>query len=281
MLGRKIPLLYFSLEITFQSDYKLRVQRYIKRLEKLFHRKADFTIIQDKYRLKALMDENKVQAGEESVIIVPNSSMGKYDGPKSRYFRDMFSLADDDVIVLHAGGIGGGYMNTDIAATAADWPGNWKLIFHFSMILPENNPEIEELRVLSKNKALFSFKPVPFDKLAEITSSADIGIVYYSKDRGPNYSLIVGASGKLSNYLRCGLPVIALSLPGFKELFDKYNCGVVVDVASENKKAVETILSDYDTYSKNASRCFNEAYEFESHFSRLFPKLKALAAKQQ
>ncbi len=274
MQKTKFPLIYFSLEISFINDLKYLAERILKKIEKYFHRKADLTIIQDMYRLEALYHENSVSLEAVKYLIVPNAPVGKFQKINSTYFRDIFDLQENDVIILHAGGLSTGYMNNEIAASAATWPENYKLVFHFSEFLPDDFPELIKLKTLSNHKALISPKPVAFDKLAEISSSAQIGIVFYNKDRGLNHSLIVGASGKLANYLRCGLPVIALNLPGFKELFDKYGCGVVVDSAEENAKAIETIMSDYKRYSENAARCYDEVYEFESHFNQLFPALE-------
>ena len=129
---------------------------------------------------------------------------------------------------------------------------------------------------MSNNKAYFSILPVPFDQLATITSSAHVGIAFYSKKRGLNHSVIVGASGKMASYFNCGLPVIVLDLVGFKELFDAYQCGVVIKSPDECGQAITTIMNDYEKYSLNAARCYEEVYEFESHFKKVLDKIDTI-----
>lgn len=270
---RKTKLIYFSLELHFMEEFKYLAEKISKKLERYYHKRSKLTIIQDEFRLNALFEENKVIKTKSNYVIVPNSSIGFHVDLKSSYFRELFNFKSSDVIILHAGGLSTGYMNKEIAEASAVWKEEHKLVFHFASELSINSPSINELAILSQGKAYYSLKPVPLDKLELITASAQIGVVFYNKERGLNHSLIVGASGKLANYLKCGLPVIALDLPGFKELFDIYGCGVVVKNASEIEPAIEIILSNYNLFSENASRCFNERYEFESHFKKVFEKI--------
>lgn len=274
-LLNKIPLLYFSLEIKFLNEFKYFVERLIKRLERYFHSKSKFVIIQDKYRLQALCDENKVNIND-NFVIVPNGPMGKYHKYNSSFFKDKFNFSDTDTIVLHAGGLSSGYMTDEIATSSANWSDDFKLVFHFSGFMDENSSEIEKLKLLSKNKAYYSTTPVPFDKLAEITSSANIGIAFYNKDRDLNHTLIVGASGKMANYFRCGIPVIALNLPGFKELFDEYRCGVVIESTDQCQQAIEIIKKDYPRFCQNAIKCYEEVYEFEVHFNKALYRIETI-----
>jgi len=271
---KKITKIYFSLEIKFITDFKFLINRILKRLEKHFHKKVNFTIIQDKYRLESLFKENNVIPNLDNFVIVPNGSMGLYQKTNSTYFKDMFNFSDNDVIILHAGGLSSGMMNDEIAESAANWPENFKLVFHFSGNYLEESEEIQRLKKLSKNKAYFSLRSVTFDKLPEITSSAHIGIAFYNKNKGPNHTLIVGASGKMANYFKCGIPCIALNLKGFKELFDEYNCGVVIDTPEKSGEAIKIIMNDYKNFKMNSIKCYNEAYEFEKHFNKAIVKIK-------
>ena len=273
---KKITLVYFSLEIRFVTDFKFFIDRKIKQIEKYFHKKANFTIIQDKYRLTCLNKENGIAENPNNFVIVPNGPMGKFENIQSNYFKELFQFSDEDVIVLHAGGLSTGIMNDEIAKCCTTWPDNFKLVFHFSVYFDEDSEAIERLKALSNNKAFFSILPVPFDQLATITSSAHVGIAFYSKKRGLNHSLIVGASGKMASYFNCGLPVIALDLKGFKELFDEYNCGVVIKSPEDCGEAIKTIMNDYKTFSKNAVRCYEEVYEFELHFKKVLDKIDAI-----
>lgn len=270
---RRRQIIYFSLEIRFVSDFKYIINRIIKRAEKYFHRKSQVTIIQDTYRYEALCIENEICDKSKNYIIVPNGPIGKYEKIKNDYFANKFNLSSSNVILLHAGGLSSGYMNDEIALSCSSLSERFKLIFHFFSFRKEDSHEVGRLKSLSKNKALFSTNPVSLDKLAEITSSAHIGIAFYNKDRGLNHSLILGASGKMANYLQCGIPVIVLNLPGFKELFEEYHCGIVIDTPIITDDVINAILDDYEKYSSGAIRCFNEVYEFENHFNHVLDKM--------
>ena len=67
------------------------------------------------------------------------------------------------------------------------------------------------------------------------------------------------AAGKIGNYLKCGVPVIATRLLSLSYI-EEYNCGILVDKESDIADAINRILSDRDLYSKNAHRCYRELW---------------------
>jgi len=68
------------------------------------------------------------------------------------------------------------------------------------------------------------------------------------------------AAGKIGNYLKCGVPVIATNLPSLKYIED-YKCGVLIDSFSELPTAIEKINKEYYTYRENTFRCYRELWD--------------------
>jgi glycosyltransferase involved in cell wall biosynthesis len=84
------------------------------------------------------------------------------------------------------------------------------------------------------------------------------------------------ASGKLAHYLRCGLPVICMPTVGLNEVIAQYRCGLIVRDLGDVRQAIETILEDYESYSKNAVRCYEDVYEFGGHFQEVLDEINSL-----
>ena len=126
---------------------------------------------------------------------------------------------------------------------------------------------MQHISKLSNGNAIFSLNPVNFQEIDKIFLSADIGLVGYNKYYGGGRENLHKASGKLSNFLRCGVPVIALDLPGYREMFSNYNCGEVFSHFDQIESLIEKIFNDYPVYQNEAFRCFKEEFEFSQFFN--------------
>ena len=80
-----------------------------------------------------------------------------------------------------------------------------------------SEPYLVEIEKVSQGRAYLSLDPVPFEQIDRVVKSAQVGLVFYRHDLGANYAQMVGASGKMAYYLRCGLPVVCIDLPGMKK----------------------------------------------------------------
>ena len=57
------------------------------------------------------------------------------------------------------------------------------------------------------------------------------------------------AAGKIGNYLKCGIPVIATKVHSLSYLED-YQCGILIDDPAQINDAINDIVHDYDNYAK-------------------------------
>ena len=161
------------------------------------------------------------------------------------------------------------------AKASKSWRDEFKLVLHErEKRCPEEN-FIRYVSELSEGKVLLSLEPVSFDRMDEVFSSAHVGLIAYDKKYGGGRENAHKASGKLGQYLKCGIPVVALDLPGYKEMFEEYKCGLVFNDFGQIEKCIQTILDDYDTYCKESIRCFQEEFDFKKYFNPLLDYLLA------
>lgn len=271
-LHRKTPIIYWSLEIRYARELTHVLDRLLKTLERPCNRRAALTIIQDSERSNSLRVENAIDPSK--ILIVPNGPLGQRPRFGSDLLRRKFGLRQHDRIILHIGRIEPQVLSRELAAAASHWPEDWVLIFHGG-IRWYDEVYLEEVREAGKGRALQSLEPLSYDELDMLVMSGDIGIVVYQKELGPNHAL-AGSSGKLGHYLRCGLPVVSLDLPGLPEVLHRYQCGICVSDLEGMAGAIERILQRYDFYSANAVKCYEEVYEFGRHFGQVLRHIERL-----
>ena len=103
-------------------------------------------------------------------------------------------------------------------------------------------------------------------------SSADIGLALYSvKELSYRAELMGLAAGKIGNYLKCGLPVIASRMPSLKYIKD-YGCGILVDEESEIENAVSIIMEKKESYRENAFKCYRELWHPQNYLPEIHKK---------
>jgi glycosyltransferase involved in cell wall biosynthesis len=84
------------------------------------------------------------------------------------------------------------------------------------------------------------------------------------------------ASGKLLQYLKCGVPVIASDLPNLRRILHDNSCGLCVPDETAVQAAAARILADPTVWAANATRCFQEQYDFAAHFARVLARIEKL-----
>src|SRR5439155_15606897 len=84
---------------------------------------------------------------------------------------------------------------------------------------------------------------VSHDRVPEYIAAADACVAPFTAER--NQTLGVSAL-KMFEYLACGRPVVATSVPGVADLLAEFGCGISVrpDEPSELAGAIEKVVSD-------------------------------------
>ncbi|EMI52369.1 glycosyltransferase [Rhodopirellula sallentina] len=270
---QKATLIYWSLEIMFLREFWSPARRQSKRHERMCHQSADVLVIQDEERQQSLCDEN--EAWNCPTILIPNSPRGEVSpGIDRDRFHRQFHLDDSVRVVLHAGSICEGMRSSDLAASAAKWSDQTRLIFHSHTPIDLHTHYYRDIVESGQGRVLISTQPVAYDELDALMASADVGVVIYDSSLGPNFQLLAGASGKLAHYLRCGVPVVSVDNPSIARVLEEHGCGIGVDRVEDVADAVGSILANREQYQARAYETYQSCYEFEKHFRSLLDFLE-------
>ena len=265
---RRPKFICWSLEIPPRPHPGGRIMRVLQWFEMKLLKRADLIVVQDRYRARLLCEQNKLS--NVATAFVPNSAMGRANIGQSSYLHDRLGIAREVRIVLHAGMIGDEVMSFKLAAAARNWPDSHVLVLHERENRNPDDPYLVAIREAAGGRVKLSLTPVPLNELDKVVSSAKIGIVLYSPDHGENFSTVGFASGKLSYYLRNGVPVIVNSVPALEEIVNSNRCGIVVKDMSEIGNAIVEIESKYSLYSAKALECFDKHFDFRTRFDAAF-----------
>ncbi|UAY50693.1 glycosyltransferase family protein [Ferruginibacter albus] len=277
---RNDSLIYLSLEIEIPAQlHSKNLIDYLRRKEIQIHsHKVALTLIQDKYRMEILKKLNNLTDKAKFAILTNSPRDHKQPIPSSKnFFEEKFDLPQNSFKILSAGMISEGVLSTDIARVFNFISDKTiYLIYHERDKINEKSDYIQNIKNLGGKNLVLSLEPVPYEMVYQIFSSADIGLAIYNPEWGDNFSSIVGASGKLSHYLQFGIPVICYDLPGFREIIEQYNCGIVIKNVEELDAAITAIKANYNNFSKGAYTCYRDCYNFDSQFEVIYTSWKNL-----
>ena len=276
----RVPFAYWSLELLFTDEIKNIYEGVLKQEEIIKSQQATFTIIQDVWRAQALINENNLDPAR--IIMVPNAPMGRARRHQSDFLRRRYKIADERKIVLCAGSLKSWWaMSDEILEAAAHWPDKYVLVMHSRQ--KYSYRYLNSLsRKVNSDRVIISHDPLTSAEFRSLIDSADVGIAFYRhlphdkavRNVGKNIKILGLSSGKVSDYLQSGLPVIVNECIGLSEVIESYNCGICVTDPHRITEALSTIFSRYDYYVENACRCFNEKLELNRNFQPVLARLE-------
>ncbi len=275
----KVPVIYHSLELWCSNDipkrwYHFRLlpspEMILKHAERFFHRGVEFTIIQDKRRAKILYDDNHLSPGE--TYYVPHTGRERVYKPHSKpdYLKHKFSIDQQKKILLMIGGINHTTLAREIAVAVGNWPSSWHLVIH-GFSIPDYLDEISQS--IDSDRVTLSTELVPMAELEILIASADIGLALYQDSDTNTYEM---TSGKIGQYLRCGLPVIANDFPNLVDIVEGSGAGLCVHSMDDIPEAINDILKDYGKFSQNAYKAYLEYYNFDGAFEPVLRRIKEI-----
>jgi hypothetical protein len=265
-MPRRIPFIFWSLEILLLAEAQRPSFRFLKRLEIRRVPEARAIVVQGRERRDLLAKD--IVFRDERVVIVPNGPPVLPDENLPRdFFYRRFNIPPSTKIVLHAGMIEPVVGSEELAAAAASWPGNFALIFHSSEKRSPEEPYLRAVQEAGGKRVILSLEPVPLEMVDRVYAGAHIGLIFY-KPINANYATTWESSGKLVYYLRNGLPVVIVADSPTSKL-DEWGCGIWVPDFAGISNAIQKIMADYGRFSANARRCYDENFDFRKAFDRL------------
>jgi hypothetical protein len=267
-------IIYLNVEIWFgrENGSWWLTQAYsmmLKHLERIFNARARYSITQDTGRAELLARVNKVNVS--SIKLLPNSPIGNAKFERCHYLHQKYELSEETKIILWIGMLPRYSEAEALVLQAKSWPDPYVLVFH-TRYDAQSDSYIKKLRDLSDpQKTLFSLKPISYESLDKIITSAHIGLALY-KNTGLNASMMGKSSGKIAQFLRYGIPVISQKFSSLEWIADE-NAGILVDNVSEINSTITEIDQNYPAVSNNAIYAFNEHLSVELYLRKSYANI--------
>ena len=259
----KTPIINYSLEI-YDDDHPffigMRSFPFIRKAEMFYARKMKGLIIQDTFRAAEYKKYNGIEDKEScGTFFLPVSIQGFKHERKSTYWHDKYQLEPHRKIILVFGIIREARQSISIASECSKLSPNFITVFHGPLELPINaNFQYFKDNVYINNEL------VPENRINQLISSSDVGIVLYS-NYNSNDRLTAFSSEKIARFMQCGIPIISYDNTSYRKLMNEFRCGELIDTISEIPLALKKILSDYELYQLNCYKAFDKYYQFQKY----------------
>ena len=227
--AKNIPYALISYEIFFESEAGAQ----FKNPEIKACRKIAFAVVQDQLRATMLSQENKIPLSKMIYIPVAGRSANIHLFEKRYVLHEILKIDKAKKIVLFIGSIANWTMADYIIESTRYWPYDWVLVINNRYTNDIKNPYFANRH--RYNKVFFCSHPVEtISQLENVFLSSDMGIALYrslnhSIGCGKNIKYVGMSSGKISTYLKYGLPTITNEIGEYSEHITKNQLGVVID----------------------------------------------------
>jgi hypothetical protein len=272
------PLVYISFEILFSGDVDSRRDEELMRLERAACQRSSLVLIQDDERSQAFCRETSFPC--ERVLTVPIAPPPHQVG-RTDFLRRTLGIAPDRRIVLYCGNLQSWASRDELAELVSYWPDDYCLVLHNRSTVQRTLQRFLD-RLTETGKIFISAQPVGRREMSVLVSSADFGLAPYKPVPGDlwtgnNLYHLGFASGKVSYYALCGLPMLARPLPVFEREFARYKCGKIYYRLSETGKLLEEMARDYENYSMESKRFYDERLNPKEGMEKFCNRLVDLA----
>jgi len=275
----KKPLVYISFEILFGEDVDGGIdQDLLYRAERAARERTALVLIQDHERAEAFCRETSFPYDRVSVVPVAPPPQ---EIVRSDFLRRTLRIPPNKRIVLYCGNLQSWASRDELEEMVSYWTDSYCLVIH-------NRSKVQRTlrryldRLTETGKIMISAEPVGRKDMCSLVSSADFGLAPYRPVpgdlwTGKNIYHLGFASGKVSYYALCGLPILTRSLPVFEREFSRYACGKIYRRLSETGNLLEEMSRDYDNYSRESKRFYDERLNPVDGMNKFCDRLMELA----
>lgn len=270
----KTPYIFISFEIMFKSETSLKY----KSLEKRAAKNITNWIIQDDVRAKQLIHENSLDNSNKILLPLASSGLGV---TSEKRLRDQLNIPKNLNVAIMIGSVGGWSMASDVIRNVKNWPENWVLIVHerYGRTREFLADEFLEMKRYLNTKIFISdYATENVDEMSSILSGINAGIAFYQPSyssvySGNNIKYLGLASGKISTYLRYGIPVITNEIGLYADIIREHKIGLVVPAPDDMARQLENI-SELDM-TQNAKSYFAEYLDFNLYSDKLLSNIRS------
>jgi hypothetical protein len=212
-------------------------------------------LIQDRYRAALLLKNSTQDARGVKVIHFPVSVRGPACKAQARGLYDIILQENVRTRILFFGGLWSPNLLEQLHNVSE------RLAEDEVLIIYGGRGTVNADEVVSKNLIVVR-RPVAFEHLDELISSAHIGLALYP-ERDPNSRYTAYSSEKIARYTKAGLPFIAFANEDYEYLRKMTGCCVLVTSYEQVPDAIKEIRENYERYRRNAFRAFQKIYDIE------------------
>jgi hypothetical protein len=266
--------------VSFEIEYVNETSRRYKSLERLAAAALRLTIVQDEIRATDLVAENGIL--RHAIFILPLASRGLGKPSGADRLRDSMGIPLDRKVAISIGSIKDWSMVDRIIKSVSNWPGDWVLLLHDrygntseSLQAIGGIPARLIERVFVSNDAAEDV-----DSLDYILAGIDCGLAFYdSKILGLNIEHVGRSSGKISTYMRYGIPVITNAGGQWPNDMERHQIGKWLRDPGRLGEALD--VWDFALMSGNCRQFFSNVLDYGIYESALLDRLEQVAYPNQ
>lgn len=181
-----------------------------------------------------------------------------------------------EITICFAGGISEQWNHKKIIKVLKDLK-----IVRYSLAGRGENRYIEELQSMDGWKYVDYFGHITYEEVWELYCKSSIGVALlnYSNNTGRKIGTL--GNTKLFEYMMAGLPVICTDFTLWREIIDKYKCGIYIDPNNENDiaQAIKYLIDNPEIcfdMGRNGRRAVIEQYNWSTQEKVLIDLYKSL-----
>lgn len=257
-----IPYGYISYEIYYDDEIVFPASKRNKLAARAACKGAQFAVVQDPVRGKALVREYGIP--EDKLCYMPVAGSGSVPYVPSSYLHDKLGIEREKSIILYMGTLGSWALTDMLAEQSNALPDNYVLVLH-----GRYGVKNDMRRNYSENQKLFfSTEPVDGDRaLRRLVQSAFCCIALYiptytSLTSGKNVRDIGMASGKIATALQHGVPILVNEIGQVAHIVRQELCGLVLDMESLYPLNAVVFLESVPNLHSNCHRAFETYFDF-------------------
>jgi len=276
----RIPYVFISFEIMFESETSSRY----KSLERTASKDVAIWIVQDEQRAEQLQNENSLQISNR--LLLPLASAG-FGMVKADRLRDRLGIPPDRKVAISIGSVAVWSMTTRIVKCVAAWPEEWVLVVHerYGRTRELLSRELASFADLLDRKIFISDDATEsVDDMGGILAGVAVGLAFYEPDykeayTGKNLKYLGLASGKISTYLRYGVPVIINDVGLYADETRQFRFGCVV-VRPEEIKDFFNEIGNME-YQQNARDYFASKLDFNIYRDDIWSRFRSIIERKE
>lgn len=266
------PFVFFSFEIMFESETSVR----FKSLERSAARFTRRWFVQDDLRAGHLERENHLDPETRSILPLASAGPGICSAER---LRDRLGVPLEKNVAIAMGSLADWTMTREIISNVATWPDDWVLVIHERYGQTTNMLEalgISPAAIPQGKVYLSSDAAEMVDDLGSVLAGVSAGLALYRPDcgniyTGKNLEYLGLASGKISTFMRFGVPPIMNEIGLYSDLARENGFGLVAkdpaDIASLLPRLVQS------SWRENARRFYDEQLDFTIYRDMVWEKL--------